>query len=52
MTWHTSHSVSMPSWPSVSTNEVFVEKTTTKTNRNAKKQRDNDDFIVGLLLGV
>jgi len=37
----------MPSWPSASTNEVFVE-----TNRNAKKQRDNDDFIIGLLLGV
>jgi hypothetical protein len=36
----------MPSWPSASTNEVFVEKKTTKTNRNAKKQRDNDDFIV------
>ena len=46
MTWHTSHSVSMSWWPSASTTEVFVEKKTTKTNRNARKQRDNDDFIV------
>ena len=35
----------MPSWPSASTGlAVFAEKKT-KTNRNEKKGRDNDDFI-------